>query len=85
MDALQAVLSFVFGLFPTIAVPSWLTNASSDFNAAVSEFGKMQAWLPIPLAVTVTTALLACVVVGFGIKLVRIVASFVTVGGGSAG
>ena len=43
------------------------------------------AWIPLNLAANVATALLACLVIGFAIKLVRIVVSFVTVGGGSAG
>jgi len=44
----------------------------------------MGVWFPSTLVITVLTGVLALWLVGFGIKIVRIVASFFTAGGGSA-
>jgi uncharacterized membrane protein YccF (DUF307 family) len=45
----------------------------------------MGVWLPVGLGVTIMVAVLTCVGIGFAIKAVRIAASFLTAGGGSAG
>ncbi len=41
-------------------------------------------WLPFGTVATCAAALLGVYLVGFGIRLIRVVASFVTGGGGSA-
>jgi hypothetical protein len=85
MDVLETILTGVAGLFPSGTVPGWLQNSDSTFGNVLEEFGRLQTWVPIPTALTVLAAVLVCWGIGFAVKLVRIVLSFVTVGGGSAG
>lgn len=80
--------SLVRGLLsglPAFDPPDWFVNSGTAFQSIFGVADSMGAWLPVSLAFTVAAALLACIVIGFGIKVVRIVASFVTLGGGSAG
>lgn len=68
---------------PVIPVPSWVTElagfASTIFGFAYS----MGVWFPVGLVVTVGTTLLAIAVAAFGLKIVRIIISHLTGGGGS--
>jgi hypothetical protein len=84
VQRLAAVLHFIMGLLPVITVPSWL-GTSGPMGTIFQDAALMGVWFPMGLLVTVLGAVLAAWLVGFGIKLTRIVASFFTVGGGSAG
>lgn len=73
----------ILSWMPTITVPTWL-NADGPIGTVFTYAGSMGAWFPTGLAITVILAILAAYAVGFGIKAVRIIASFATLGGGSA-
>lgn len=77
------VLNLVLSALPTVPVPDWL-DASGFMGTVFQHVGGLGVWFPIPLLVTVLGALVAVWVVAFGIKVVRIIASFFTLGGGSA-
>lgn len=79
-----ALVDFFLGLLPSSTPPEWFLTAGDAVSDVLAHAAGLGAWLPLPLAVTVFGALLASVLVGFGIKVVRIVASFFTAGGGSA-
>jgi hypothetical protein len=85
LDALVSLLEALVSALPSFAPPSWFGNSSSGFGQVFGVANSMGAWLPVGLGVTVALALLTCIVIGFSIKLVRIAASFLTAGGGSAG
>lgn len=85
LSVLAAVVGWVASLFPSAAPPAWFVNLSDTFQGLLNQFGTMGTWMPTNLAVLVFGAWIACVGIGFAIKLVRIIVSFVTVGGGSAG
>jgi hypothetical protein len=70
---------------PFPAVPDWLTSTASATSSLSSHFAGLGAWLPFPLLSTIGAAWLLVLVASLGLKVVRIVASFMTVGGGSAG
>lgn len=78
-------LGFVVGLLPSIAVPGWVDDSSGHFATVWAAGAGLGAWIPWTLAASVVAAILSCVVIGLAIKVIRIVASFLTVGGGSAG
>lgn len=86
-DALLAVVAWVVetvtGWMPTVPVPAWLGTVGDGLDTAMSGASSMGAWLPVGLGVTVLSAVLLCVVLGFGIRVVRIIASFLTLGGGA--
>ena len=77
------VIGALLDLLPHFTVPSWM-SATGPMGTVFTYAGSMGAWFPTSLAVTVLLAILTAYGVGFAIKGVRIVASFFTLGGGSA-
>ena len=84
MGALAAVFEFLVSLFPSASPPAFLTTDLPGFVTTVSGwFSGFGAWLPVA-EVGVATAFVATAIgVAFVIRLVRIVASFLTAGGGT--
>jgi len=78
-------VNFFIDLLPTTDAPSWLTSASSYLTVVWSYGAGLGAWIPWPIVGTVVASVLVCVGIGFAIKVARIVASFMTLGGGGAG
>lgn len=70
---------------PAVPVPSWIASGSGSVSSILSMAAGLGAWVPIQLFGVVILAVVACLVAGVGIKIARIVASFVTLGGGAAG
>lgn len=84
MEVFQKIITALMGLLPDVSVPTWLDDAA-DATAVVFEFAQdMGVWFPVTLLIAVLGALLSTWGIGFGIKIVRMVASFATGGGGSA-
>lgn len=80
---LTGVAEFILDLLPDVQVPTWM-SADGPMGTVFGYAGSMGAWFPVSLAAVVLSGLLVCWGVAFGIKIVRIVASFFTAGGGSA-
>lgn len=85
MSVMLGMVGAMVGLLPDGEAPSWVTDAGETLSSVLAYAAPVGNWLPLQLAGTVLVAFLACVAAGFGIKVARIVASFLTVGGGSAG
>jgi hypothetical protein len=79
------LLHALMSVLPTVTAPAWLTDTSGAAATVFSAAGSMGVWFPAPLLLTVLSGLLVLWLSGFAIKLVRMVASFFTAGGGSAG
>lgn len=84
MTAMQAVFDKVFSVMPALDPPAWFTGAGTALSGLFSAAASMGVWIPIPLALNVMGVLFASMFGGAIIKLARIVASFLTAGGGSA-
>jgi len=69
---------------PVITVPSWLSSSDSAFSSVFSAAGSMGVWFPSTLVVSVLTVVLAMWLAGYVIKILRMVLSLFTAGGGSA-
>lgn len=78
------LLHFMFQALPDITAPDWLTSNTGAFATVFAGAGSMGVWFPSPLLLSVLAGLLALWLVGFGIKLTRMVVSLFTAGGGSA-
>jgi hypothetical protein len=77
-------VNFILGLLPDAGPPAWMQDGG--VLSSIWQYGAgLGAWIPWPIVGTVLAAVFACMVAGFVIKVVRIIASFATVGGGSAG
>lgn len=83
--ALVALTKGILALLPNDPPPDWFTDAGAQWSSLMTQVSGLSYWLPVSLAVQVSLAILGCVVVGFGIKVVRIILSYFTAGGGSAG
>ncbi len=80
----QGVLHAMLSALPAVDVPGWLVSGASAVTTVFSFVASMGVWFPGSLALTVMTSLLGVWLIGFGIKVVRIVISLFTFGGGSA-
>lgn len=84
LDFLGALVSFVTGLLPTMPVPGWVDGASGHLTTILGYGAGLGAWIPWQIAGIVFGSLMIALGISFGIKVARIVASFLTLGGGSA-
>ncbi|MEV5004018.1 hypothetical protein [Nocardioides sp. LML1-1-1.1] len=74
----------IASLFGSLPAPTWIGDFGSAWGSFVGLGASLDPWVPWNLLVTVVTAILACVAVSLGVKMVRIVLSLFTGGGGSA-
>lgn len=72
------------GLMSLPAVPSFLGDLAGYVATATSYVAATGSWIPWPLMVTVLGVWGVALLAGLAVKLVRIVASFLSLGGGSA-
>lgn len=84
MDFASSLITFGIGLFPTAGPPSWFGDANGYIQQVLGYGSGLGAWIPWGYAGTVVAAVLSFWLVGFGIKVLRIVLSFFLAGGGSA-
>lgn len=85
LDFVAWLVETVVGWFPDSEPPTWLAQIGNMGAVLGDGVNSMGAWLPIGLGFQVIQAVVVCLGVGLLIKVARIVASFVTAGGGSAG
>jgi hypothetical protein len=81
---LTTVATALLGVLPVIAVPSWLSSSSGAVSQVFAAAGSMSVWFPAALVMTILAGVSALWLAAFGVKAARIVASFLTGGGGSA-
>lgn len=89
---LELIFGLIFGLVGLLVdligtavppVPGWFTSAVGQFSTLVSGLWQLDAWLPVGLMFSVATAVIAALVAGVVIGLVRWVASYFLGGGGT--
>lgn len=78
------LISTILGWMPTFTLPSWVSSIAGELTSALSLANKFGYWVPVQALATVAGFILTCFTVAFTIRVVRIVASFFTAGGGSA-
>ncbi|MFT4088780.1 MAG: hypothetical protein QM658_16820 [Gordonia sp. (in: high G+C Gram-positive bacteria)] len=66
-------------------VPSWLVTLIDGIGTVVGYMAQAGMWFPVELLAVCLVVVVGATAAGLGIKLVRIIASFVTLGGGGAG
>lgn len=84
------VVTWILGLLPTLTVPEYLSGtgggtANGTVTDAVSGLWSFDAFLPVTQLVAACALVLASLLVAVTVRVVRIVASFLTAGGGAAG
>lgn len=66
-------------------VPDWLAGVGAQIAVVVDVVAAGGMWFPVELLAPILIAIVAAWVAGVSIKIVRIIASFLTLGGGGAG
>jgi hypothetical protein len=84
ISALAALLSWVGGLFPTITLPAGLTEGLATFGTYAAKYWELGHILPVGAMAAGFGLVVLASAVALAIKVIRIVASFLTAGGGSA-
>jgi hypothetical protein len=84
LSFLVLIVTTVLGVLPAVPVPSWLAGDDSALGQVFAFIDSMGVWFPTGLLMTVLAAYFSIKLTAFGIKVARIVASFLTGGGGSA-
>jgi hypothetical protein len=83
VQALGWLWSQVLASFPTVTVPGWLASAPGVTDALVDRLGGLGAWFPFSVLGAVLGSAVLIAGVALTIRVVRIVASFLTLGGGA--
>ena len=81
--ALAGLASLLWLLVPDIPVPDWLTNQSGVLGSMLHGVRALNEFVPLALAVTVLGAVLLVAGIAVGIRIVRMIISHVTGGGGA--
>ncbi len=80
----DTIATAVLGLMPKDPAPDFLVNADGVLNTLLQSIQGMGAWVDIPFAITVVTAVLGAWLVGATVKIVRwLIGLIPTMGGGS--
>lgn len=79
---LKGILRGFSALVPD--VPLWVRDVSAPVSWLLNHLSVVSEWVPIGFMFGVAGSILACMLIGLFIKIARIVASFLTAGGGSA-
>lgn len=83
LDFWYGLLNFVVDMLPTSEPPAWLDDGST-YLAQIWGYGAgLGAWIPWALVSTVFSALMVCLGIALVAHVVRIVASYATLGGGA--
>lgn len=81
---LTNLVNWLLSFLPVITLPSWADSTVAAIGTVFGYAGSLGAWVSMPLVGVVLSFVLAAWGVAVVIKFVRIVASFATLGGGSA-
>lgn len=89
IQAVSTVVSWILGMLPVLSLPTSLTDTGpgsvhATIAGGVASLWSLDSFLPMGHLVGAAALVLAALVAAVTIRLVRIVASFLTAGGGSA-
>lgn len=86
IDLVKAAVLRLIDALPEIPPPpAWLVDGVDAVSGVYDYATSLRNWVAVDVFVPIVLAVVACLVVGIGIKVARIVASFLTLGGGGAG
>jgi hypothetical protein len=82
---IATVVHWSIGALPTTTLPDWTSTVSSLVTTINSYITGVAVWLPFSALSTVVVLIATVIGVALLVKVARIVLSFFTAGGGSAG
>ncbi len=81
---IAGLLEFIGGLFGSWSMPAWWSEVDNSLDFISDQAAGFGQWIPFSAVVQALNLVVVAVGLALVIKLVRIVASFFTAGGGSA-
>ena len=85
LGVIAGLVEWILARLPVAEPPGWIAEGVGSITTLFGYMHSLSVWVPVTLGGLVVTAVLLCLVVGFAIKVGRIVLSFGLLGGGSAG
>lgn len=79
----STITQWFWSLWPDWTAPAFLTDVSSQINGVLSNLAGVGAWVDWPYVLAVVAAVLIAWGLGFGVKVIRAVASYLPFIGGS--
>lgn len=64
--------------------PQWMVDAAAMVGQLTGQVGQLSHWIPIPVLIGVMAWSAVLVLAAITIRIIRIIASFATLGGGGA-
>lgn len=84
IDLFAMLLMALLDALPVTQVPDWMNSTSSLIPTVFNFAGSMGVWFPWSTLAIVTGSVLLAWLLAFGFKVLRIIISHLTGGGGSA-
>ena len=84
LDILASVVIFIIDLFPTWTFPTWWTSAITGWSSIVAGISDLAHWMPLDAIFQVAGAVFIVSIFSFSVRILRIVLSLFSGGGGSA-
>lgn len=84
LSALIGLGTFVVGLFPTVAMPAWVTTLATTIGDGVTQVSQLGHWLPLGALGNVAVFILTVWTAALLVRFLRMALSVMTGGGGSA-
>jgi hypothetical protein len=85
INALSAVISAIGSLIPTLTLPAGVTTAVATFANYAPKYWELGYVLPVDVIAQCVLLLFASTGIALTLKVLRVLASFASAGGGSAG
>jgi hypothetical protein len=83
LNVLSGVLVWLLGLLPHLAVPSWLSSLGGSLATISSGLSGTTGWVPWGELFIAVALALSAIGISVAVRGFRIVASFLTLGGGA--
>lgn len=81
---IAGLVSAIGGMFPTMETPAFLAGLADKVAVVTGWMAPLGVWVPLNAASTATQVVLTAAAAAIAIKLLRLVVSLFTGGGGSA-
>jgi hypothetical protein len=84
IDLVAAVWSLLVSAMGTAAAPGWLTGLTGQLDSLVAAGSSMGVWVPWSVFGPALASVVVCAGIAFAVRMVRMLLSLFTGGGGSA-
>lgn len=89
IDLVLGVPTWLLSQIPSLSLPAEITGTGDGsivggITSAAAAAGSLNNWVPMGSVINALAFVLLCFGIALGVKLTRIIASFLTGGGGSA-